>query len=163
VYGLLTESAVKGFQSSHQIEINGQADQETMETLLYKEKKKKISAIEEIIHTIDYGEKSENVREVQELLLYYGYYEGDIDGIYGPLTENSITQIKSEGLLQTNKAHTPTSTEDTDQDTHSSAETSTTNMEKNEEDNSKINERNNTKNIRHVETKDHSTSLIQEA
>ena len=32
---------------------------------------------------------------MQEVLFYYGYYQGSIDGIYGPLTENAIEQLKN--------------------------------------------------------------------
>src|SRR5690625_7460033 len=33
---------------------------------------------------------NEDVKIVQESLHYFGYYKGEIDGIYGPLTKNAL-------------------------------------------------------------------------
>src|SRR5699024_1536272 len=90
IYGLLTEHAIKGFQSSHNITVTGSADQETMETLIYEEKKMEINEVADIIDSLDYGAPYENVKTVQEVLFYHGFYQGSIDGIYGPLTEDAI-------------------------------------------------------------------------
>jgi len=99
IYGLLTENAIKGFQSSHQITVTGSADKETMEALIVEEKKEEIQKVAEEIHSISYGDRGEDVKSVQEVLFYYGYYKGSIDGIYGPLTDDAIIQVKNEGLL----------------------------------------------------------------
>src|SRR5699024_10300845 len=51
-FGLLTEHAVKGFQSSHHIKVTGQVDQQTMKQLIYEEKKQQIKEIESEIENI---------------------------------------------------------------------------------------------------------------
>lgn len=100
VFGLLTEHAVKGFQSSHEIQITGKADKKTMETLIWEEKKEHINEIKDMIDSIYFGDINNDVRIVQEVLFYYGYYTGTVDGVYGPLTDEAIQQIKNEHLIE---------------------------------------------------------------
>jgi len=122
VYGLLTEHAIKGFQSSHNITVTGSADQATMKQLVVAERKSKIAEIKNSIYSIEYGDHNEDVKKVQELLFYYGYYKGSIDGIYGPLTESAIKQVKNENLLEANsngketKEHDNSSEQDSKED-----------------------------------------------
>lgn len=107
IYGLLTEHAVKGFQSSHNIKVTGKANKETMETLIYKEKQAHVNEIKDLIDSVHYGANNNDVKQVQEVLFYYGYYVGAIDGIYGPLTDDAIKQIKKENLIEhTSNNHT---------------------------------------------------------
>lgn len=161
-YGLLTENAVKGFQSTEQIDITGQMDQETMSALIFKEKKKQFDQIKEEIKNIDYGEKSENVKKVQEVLLYYGYYKGKIDSIYGPLTEQAIHHVKTEGLIEMNEGSVNQSNHELQ--LNEKQATPSTNINENV---SKKNNKNHitrkSKNIRHIETKNQSTNIIQTA
>lgn len=98
-FGLLTEHAVKGFQSSNRIEVTGQIDQNTMEQLLREEKKARLNDIKSEIEAIYFGAQNEKVKIVQEVLFYYGYYKGNIDGIYGNLTEEALQKVRSENLL----------------------------------------------------------------
>lgn len=100
VYGLFTEQAVRGFQSSESLTVNGQIDQETLKAIMIVEKKQEIKKIKPFLDSINYGEKSEAVSVVQEVLYYYGYYTGYVDGIYGPLTEAAIDKVTNEGLLE---------------------------------------------------------------
>lgn len=95
-YGLLTEHAVKGLQSSVHVDVTGQMDQATMKQLLYEEKKADIDAVRSEMDQITYGDENENVTAVQEILFYHGYYQGDLDGIYGPLTEEAIQKAEAE-------------------------------------------------------------------
>src|SRR5699024_6303548 len=74
-----------------------------MKSLIKKEKEKAFKQMEQTITAIHYGEKSKEVKEVQKLLSFYGYYTGDIDAIYGPLTENAILSVEKEGLIQTDE------------------------------------------------------------
>lgn len=101
VFGLLTESAVKGFQSSYQLTVTGQVDEKTMRTLIHAEKRHEINQIKHIMVNLNEFSPPEEVMKVQQVLFYYGYYQGSIDGIYGPLTENAIEQTIKEGLLET--------------------------------------------------------------
>lgn len=101
IYGLYTERAVRQFQSSENLLIDGKIDSATMKRLINAEKKQEIEKIIPYIEEINYGEKSNKVTYVQEVLFYYGYYTGNIDGIYGPLTEQAIAQIKKEFIVTT--------------------------------------------------------------
>lgn len=98
VYGLLTEHAVKGFQSSNDIAVTGTADQGTMEALIFAEKKSEIDDIADLMHSIHYESPHDDVKIVQETLFYHGYYKGSIDGKYGPLTAEAINQVIQAGL-----------------------------------------------------------------
>lgn len=99
VYGLYTEHAVRKFQSSETITIDGIIDQQTYERLVQTEKREAFKQIENELKQIRYGEISENVTKVQQVLYFYGYYRGKIDGIYGPLTDEAIHKARSENLL----------------------------------------------------------------
>lgn len=101
VYGLYTEQAVRGFQSSEKISINGIINEETFATLIDSEKKDAIEQIRTELRSVSYGEVSDDVIKVQEVLYFYGYYRGDIDGIYGPLTEKAIQDVINEQLIST--------------------------------------------------------------
>lgn len=89
-YGLLTEHAVKKFQSSQQIEVTGQVDEQTAEAIVIKNQAHKTAKLEALIDRINYGDKNEDVKIVQEKLFYLGYYKDEIDSSYGPLTEAAI-------------------------------------------------------------------------
>src|SRR5699024_9426223 len=42
------------------------------------------------------GLQSDDVTIVQQALHYFGYYEGEIDGIYGPLTKKALEIVEEE-------------------------------------------------------------------
>lgn len=98
-YGLYTEQAVRSFQSSEVISINGIINQDTYENLINVEKIEAFESIKTELQLIAYGDKNDQVTKVQEVLYFYGYYHGEIDGIYGALTEQAINQIEKEGLV----------------------------------------------------------------
>jgi len=102
VYGLYTEQAVRSFQSSETISINGMINENTFNTLIESEKREAIQQIEKELKSIHFGDRNENVTKVQEVLFFYGYYRGNIDGIYGPLTEEAIDEIVKEELISFN-------------------------------------------------------------
>lgn len=99
VFGLLTEHALKKFQSSKQITVTGQTDEATMKELIKEEKEEMIKSIEHLIQSITYGEQSDDVKKVQEVLHYFDYYKGEIDGIYGSLTDDAINQLIHENII----------------------------------------------------------------
>lgn len=94
-FGILTEHALKEFQTNHQIPINGRADKTTLYAIFKVEKENYMKRIEDLSESIYPGMHSEDVKIVQEALNYFGYYEGEIDGIYGPLTDKAL-QIAEE-------------------------------------------------------------------
>lgn len=89
-FGILTEYALKKFQLDNQIEISGQTDNQTVITLIESEKKKHLKKLEELSASVYPGMHNDDVKIVQETLVYFGYYEGKIDGIYGPLTTQAL-------------------------------------------------------------------------
>lgn len=89
-YGILTEYALKKFQSEHHITITGQADELTLRALIKAEREKHLNKLEELSESVYPGMHDDNVKIVQESLRYFGYYEGEIDGIYGPLTKRAL-------------------------------------------------------------------------
>ncbi len=89
-YGILTEYALKKFQADHHVTITGQADEPTLLALISAEKEKHLNRLKELSGSVYPGMHSEDVEIVQESLLYFGYYEGEIDGIYGPLTKKAL-------------------------------------------------------------------------
>lgn len=91
-YGLLTEHAVKTFQSSSNMMINGEANKETIETIVIANQQVETSDLLDIITLLEYGDVSEDVRFIQEKLFYLGLYKGKIDSSYGPLTQLAIDE-----------------------------------------------------------------------
>src|SRR5699024_5305524 len=94
--GLLTEHALKRFQSAHQIDITGTVDEQTMITLIDNEIKNKLKKIQPLINNMTDNSPTKDIVNVQEVLQDIGYYKGKIDGIYGPLTADAIQQVKIE-------------------------------------------------------------------
>ncbi|HEX6593504.1 MAG TPA: NlpC/P60 family protein [Bacillota bacterium] len=89
-YGVFTEYALKKFQKDHHLTITGEADPQTIYALIQAEKEKMIENIKGLSEPITIGMESEDVKIIQESLQYLGYYQGDIDGIYGPLTNQAV-------------------------------------------------------------------------
>lgn len=88
--GVLTELAIKRFQRDNNMTITGQADKKTIIALIEVEIDQHLKRLEKLSDTVYPGLQSEDVKIVQESLQYFGYYEGEIDGIYGPLTKKAI-------------------------------------------------------------------------
>src|SRR5690625_64972 len=89
-YGILTEYALKKFQEDHHVTITGQADKTTILALIVAEKEQHLDRLKDLSESVHPGMHSENVKIVQEALHYFGYYEDEIDGIYGPLTQKAL-------------------------------------------------------------------------
>lgn len=117
VFGLLTEHAVKKFQSSYELPITGQADERTIQSIIHAEKEQEIEKIQHLMEGLDHDSSKEHIKRVQEVLFYYGYYQGSIDGVYGPLTEHAIELVKNDDILEVsienNKIEEVSSTEET--------------------------------------------------
>lgn len=99
-FGLRTEHAVKKLQSSHQLKVTGNINKSTIEAISWEEIETDIKTIETLMDSIEYGDYDNDVTLVQEVLLYYGYYHGSVDGIYGSLTEQAIQSIKDDILSE---------------------------------------------------------------
>lgn len=95
-YGLLTEYAIKQFQRENDLFISGQANQETIQAIVKKDIAHHYERLEEMSHVIHKGMHSHDVKIIQQSLQYFGYYTGEIDGIYGPLTEVAIEEVEKD-------------------------------------------------------------------
>src|SRR5699024_10575045 len=71
----------------------------TYKKTLAEEKKKQYEQVNSYLSSIEYGEISEHVENVQEALAFYDYYEGDIDGIYGTMTETALQKAEQDNAL----------------------------------------------------------------
>src|SRR5690625_2467131 len=89
-FDIITEHALKKFQKDFDIDVTGLANPQTVRTIVNAEKEKMLSKVEELTGKINIEMQSEEVEIVQEALEYFGYYEGEVDGIYGPLTEKAL-------------------------------------------------------------------------
>lgn len=95
-YGVLTEFALKKLQKDRGIDISGKADEKTKKELIQKEKQKYIDQLEDLSDSVHPGMHNNDVKIIQESLKYFGYYEGEIDGIYGPLTKKGLEIAEGE-------------------------------------------------------------------
>ncbi|TXL67817.1 cell wall lytic activity [Cerasibacillus terrae] len=95
-FGILTEHALKQFQKENNISITGHTDTETLFSIIRAERRQNLKKIEQLSEKIYPGLTSENVKLTQEILQYFGYYAGEADGIYGPLTAQAIKVAEEE-------------------------------------------------------------------
>ncbi|MEN1969404.1 NlpC/P60 family protein [Lentibacillus sp. N15] len=103
-YGILTEHAIKMFQHDNHVPVTGQTDIQTIHTLIEAEKAMYMKEIKQLSGAIYPGQHNDDVKIVQHALHYFGYYEGELDGIYGPLTKRALETAEQElGIELTNK------------------------------------------------------------
>ena len=95
-FGLFTEHALKKVQTEHHIASYGQADDDTIHAIIKMEKERYLNQVEQLSESIHPGMHGEDVKIVQEALQYFGYYKGEIDGIYGPLTKKGLEIAEEE-------------------------------------------------------------------
>lgn len=89
-FDILTEHALKKFQKDHGVFATGQADMQTLHVIIKAEQEKYLDQLKDVSTSITPGMINDDVKKVQEALHYFGYYKGEIDSIYGPLTANAI-------------------------------------------------------------------------
>lgn len=58
--------------------------------LIESTREHQLKKLKDLSASIYPGVFHDNVKTVQDILQYFGYYEGDIDGIYGPLTKKAL-------------------------------------------------------------------------
>src|SRR5699024_10057439 len=107
-YPLLKEKTDKGVKSYHQIKTDGKENKQEIQKKkttkekqvnIAEEKKQHNEKVHSHISSIEYGETSEHVENVQEALAFYDYYEGEIDGIYGTMTETALQEAEQDNAL----------------------------------------------------------------
>ncbi|WP_102027250.1 C40 family peptidase [Salirhabdus sp. Marseille-P4669] len=96
-FGIITEHYVKKFQRKYNLNVNGRANKETIYKLIEVEKEHYLEPLTSLENeSIDIGMYSEDVKKVQGALHYFGYYQGKIDGIYGPLTKAAAEKFQED-------------------------------------------------------------------
>ncbi len=88
-FGVITEHYVKKLQNKYNLSITGRANKETIYKLLEIERQYYLEPLQNIEEDIDMGAYSEDVKTIQSALHYFGYYNAEIDGFYGPLTKQA--------------------------------------------------------------------------
>lgn len=81
-YGEATVAAVEAFQTEAGVTVDGRYGSETH------------AAVEQALRAD--GQTSETVMEIQEVLSDLGFYDGEIDGIYGPGTSIAVAELQAE-------------------------------------------------------------------
>lgn len=90
VYGVFTEYALKNFQKDRHMHKSGRLDEKTKKEMVQEEKQKHIDQLEHMSDSVQPDMHSDDVKIIQDALEYFGYYEGEIDGIYGPITQKGL-------------------------------------------------------------------------
>ncbi|ALX47919.1 NlpC/P60 family protein [Lentibacillus amyloliquefaciens] len=95
-YGLLTEHALKKFQAENDLKITGQADLKSLNVMIDEEMQQNIEDLDDMSGSIYPGMEKSDVKIIQRVLDYFGYYKGEIDGLYGPLTQRALEEAEDE-------------------------------------------------------------------
>ena len=90
-FGPKTDEAVKSFQRSHNLTVDGIAGVKTMSALNAALKNvNSHGAFPTIVGFLRSGNTGSNVSNLQKVLTTLGFYKGSIDGKFGPKTEDSV-------------------------------------------------------------------------
>ncbi|WP_085522192.1 C40 family peptidase [Tuberibacillus sp. Marseille-P3662] len=93
IYGPITTSAVRKFQRSNQLQVDGIAGPNTLGAMFNGQSNADNSSSSS--RYLDKGDRGANVRKVQKTLDQLGYLNGSVDGIFGPVTENAVEDFQS--------------------------------------------------------------------
>jgi len=91
-FGPATEKAVKQFQNDHNLKPDGIVGPLTKASLNHYVKYDG--------ELLSYGDRGEGVKDVQDHLKHLGYYKGDLDGIFGPLTRLAVLRFQKTNDLR---------------------------------------------------------------
>ena len=89
IYGSETQSAVKKFQATKGLSVDGVCGSETLRAL----------GIGGSVSSYRRGNSGNEVQQIQRKLKESGYYSGDVDGIFGSATENAVKKFQSKNGL----------------------------------------------------------------
>jgi peptidoglycan hydrolase-like protein with peptidoglycan-binding domain len=99
IFGPKTQASVKQLQNIYHLRVDGIAGQETLKKL--KELRKYSSK------PICYGDRGPQVKELQLKLKKLNYYQGIVDGVFGPITKESVIDYQKHHLLIANGVADP--------------------------------------------------------
>ncbi|MFB1049360.1 NlpC/P60 family protein [Paraliobacillus sp. JSM ZJ581] len=106
-FGIFTEYALKRYQAEHQLTISGEANKETIASIIRSERKKYLEPLQSIDRTYDIGETGDKIKVIQKALYYFGYYKDKLDGIFGPKTNQALHDFQVDNGLEIKQAITP--------------------------------------------------------
>ncbi|WP_053219464.1 C40 family peptidase [Virgibacillus senegalensis] len=95
-FGIYTEYALKKFQKEHDLMVSGRADKKTVEKLIVEERNEQLAPLREIEPSLYPGETGDDIEKIQQALHYFGYYEAEVDGIYGPVTAQALLAFQED-------------------------------------------------------------------
>lgn len=104
-YNVLTEHAVKTFQTENDLDAHGKIDESTLHVLSNRMNDHYHKTIEKLNEIIYFGEQSERVKQIQRSLSHFGYYNGEIDGIVGDQTTQGLTAYGEHHDLEVSVTH----------------------------------------------------------
>ncbi|WP_414519013.1 peptidoglycan-binding protein [Nostoc sp. PCC 9305] len=110
IFGPITEEAVKRFQDSYKLSVDGIAGPATLGKLPGvgigdgEEAPKKVVNRDKL----RVGDRGEPVRIVQEQLIQAGYLEGEPNGYYGPYTADAVRRFQAANFLKASGVAGPT-------------------------------------------------------
>lgn len=106
-FGIFTEYALKRYQAEHQLTITGEANKETIASIIRSEREKYLAPLNKIDRTFTIGETGDNVRVIQKALYYFGYYKDKLDGIFGPKTNQALYYFQVDNGLEVKQEINP--------------------------------------------------------
>ncbi|MEH2161510.1 MAG: peptidoglycan-binding protein [Nostoc sp.] len=110
IFGPITEEAVKRFQDSYKLSVDGVVGPATLAKLPGlgigdgEEAPKKVVNRDKL----RVGDRGESVRVIQEQLIQAGYLEGEPNGYYGPYTADAVKRFQAANFLKGSGVAGPT-------------------------------------------------------
>ncbi|GAB4073617.1 hypothetical protein GCM10028778_11200 [Barrientosiimonas marina] len=92
----LTERALQNFEDHHDLTITEQADQKILNTIIENEDNRYKTQLENMSGSVQPSMDQADVKTLQLALDHFDYYQGNIDGLYGPLTQKAVKTAEEE-------------------------------------------------------------------
>ncbi|MEH1939336.1 MAG: peptidoglycan-binding protein [Nostoc sp.] len=110
IFGPITEEAVKRFQDSYKLSVDGVVGPATLAKLPGTGIGDGEEAPKKVVNRdkLRVGDRGEPVRIVQEQLIQAGYLEGEPNGYYGPYTADAVKRFQAANFLAASGVAGPT-------------------------------------------------------
>ncbi|MBG1268139.1 peptidoglycan-binding domain-containing protein [Nostoc sp. WHI] len=110
IFGPITEEAVKRFQDSYKLDVDGIVGPATLRKLPGVGVGDGQEAPKKVVNRdkLRIGDRGEPVRIVQEQLIQAGYLEGEPNGYYGPYTADAVRRFQAANFLAASGVAGPT-------------------------------------------------------